>query len=321
MAVIALDIGGTKIAGAILSADGTIMFNHRNLLKGREGNDVGKLIAENLSRLLTKARYHKINIEGVGVCIPGSVNPQTGRVWAPNIPGWQNYPLLEVLKNVVDNPSIHISIDNDRICYVYGEMWQGAAKDCQNVIFIAVGTGIGAGIIIDGRALHGADNIIGATGWMALEPPYREEFDAAGCFEYYASGAGICGRAKEVVRDNKSYRGRLRQMPISRITTNDVFEAYNENDPIAMTIIQKAIQMWGMGASNLVSLLNPERIVWGGGVFGPAKVFIDDIYKEACKWAQPISIKQVSFVASELSGNAGLLGAGYIALNNRNNKL
>lgn len=79
--------------------------------------------------------------------------------------------------------------------------------------------------------------------------------------------------------------------------------------------------MWGMGASNLVSLLNPERIVWGGGVFGPAKVFIDDIYKEACKWAQPISIKQVSFVASELSGNAGLLGAGYIALNNRNNKL
>lgn len=314
MAVIALDIGGTKIASAIMSADGKIMFNHRNLLKGRVGNDVGKLIAENLKRLIMKAKYHKIDIESVGVCVPGNANPQTGRVWAPNIPGWKNYPLREVLRTAIDNPDINVYIDNDRICYVHGEMWQGAAVGCRNVIFIAVGTGIGAGIIIDGRALHGADNIIGATGWMALEPPYKSEYDAAGCFEYYASGSGICCRARDAVRDNKTYRGLLRQMPISRITTNDVFDVYADNDPIAIMVIRKAIQMWGMGAANLVSILNPEKIVWGGGVFGPAKVFIDDIYTEACKWAQPISIKQVSFVPSKLSGNAGLLGAGYIAL-------
>lgn len=315
MAVIALDLGGTKIAGAIIDSDGNILFNHRNLLKGREGVDVGKLIIQNLTRLLARAKYHRIKIDSIGVCVPGNADPLSGRVWAPNIPGWHNFPLKEIIKSSINDPSIDIFIDNDRICYVYGEMWQGAAKNCQNVIFIAVGTGIGAGIIIDGHALHGASNIIGATGWMALDPPYRSDYDAAGCFEYYASGVGICNRAKEAVRNDKTYRGKLRQMPITRITTNDVFDGYAEKDPISLTIIRKAVQMWGMGAANLVSILNPEMIVWGGGVFGPAQELVPDIYEEAKKWAQPLSIKQVTFAASEIAGKAGLLGAGYIALN------
>ena len=109
---------------------------------------------------------------------------------------------------------------------MYGEMWQGAAKECHSAIFIAVGTGIGAGIIIDGHVLHGANDIIGATGWMALQPPYREEYDACGCFEYYASGNGIGARVRDAVRANKAYKGKLRQKPICRISAYDVFSAY-----------------------------------------------------------------------------------------------
>lgn len=183
-------------------------------------------------------------------------------------------------------------------------------------MFIAVGTGIGAGIIIDGHVLHGAGDIIGATGWMALQPPYKEEYDACGCFEYYASGNGIGARVRDAVRANKAYKGRLRQKPICRISAYDVFSAYNEADPIAVSVLQKAVEMWGMGAANLVSLLNPQKVIWGGGVFGPASIFIDDIYKEACKWAQPISIKQAEFVPSQLSGNAGLIGAAFLAIKN-----
>jgi glucokinase len=314
MAIIAIDIGGTKIATAIMSSDGTIMFDHKNLLKGRTGNDVGKLIADNLYKLIEKAKYHKINIESVGVCVPGIANSQTGRVWAPNISRWENYPLKEVLRTAINDPNIEIYIDSDRICSVYAEIWQGAAKNCNNVIFIAVGTGIGAGIVIDGRALHGAGDIIGATGWMALAPPYDKKYDACGCFEYYASGNGIGDRAKDAVRNDRSYRGVLRQKPISRITSTDVFDAYKEKDPLAIATIKNAVQFWGMGAANLVSLFNPEKIIWGGGVFGPGKEFINDIYDEACKWAQPISIKRVEFLPTQLSGNAGLIGAGYLAL-------
>lgn len=319
MAVIALDLGGTKIAGAVMDAEGKILFTHRNLLNGRTGTDVGALIADVLQRLMAKADYHKIEIEAVGACVPGIVEPLAGTVWAPNIPGWDKFPLRAVIKRALGDrgAAIDVCIDNDRICYVYGSKWKGAAGNCDNAIFMAVGTGIGAGIVIDGRPLHGAGNIIGAIGWMALDAPYKPEYEAAGCFEYYASGAGICNRAKDMVRADKQYRGVLRQKPVSRLTTADVFAAYDDGDPIARTVIHKAVQMWGMGAANLVSLLNPEVIVWGGGVFGPAVRFLGDIYDEACKWAQPLSIRQVRFVPAEMKGPAGLLGAGYIALNRK----
>lgn len=269
MATIALDIGGTKIASAIFLPDGSMLFNRKRLLKGRTGHEVGKLAAEILAKLLTIARRSRIQIDGVGICVPGIVYSQTGRVWAPNIPGWENYPLQEVLRTVTA-PDIEIYIDSDRTCYMYGEMWQGAAKDCHSAVFIAVGTGIGAGIIIDGHVLHGASDIIGATGWMALQPPYKEEYDACGCFEYYASGNGIGARVRDAVRANKAYKGRLRQKPICRISAYDVFSAYNEEDPIAVSVLHKAIEMWGMASANFVSLLNPQKIIWGGGVFGPA---------------------------------------------------
>ena len=112
MATIALDIGGTKIASAIFLPDGSMLFNRKRLLKGRTGHEVGKLAAEILAKLLTVARRSRIQIDGVGICVPGIVYSQTGRVWAPNIPGWENYPLQEVLRTVTA-PDIEIYIDSD----------------------------------------------------------------------------------------------------------------------------------------------------------------------------------------------------------------
>lgn len=114
MATIALDIGGTKIASAIFLSDGSMMFNRKRLLKGRTGHEVGKLAADILAKLLTVARKSRIQIDGVGVCIPGIVYSQTNRVWAPNIPGWDNYPLYEELRCVTPL-EVDIYIDSDRI--------------------------------------------------------------------------------------------------------------------------------------------------------------------------------------------------------------
>ena len=186
----------------------------------------------------------------VSVYVSPALSIRRRDVYGPRTsPGWENYPLQEVLRTVTA-PDIEIYIDSDRTCYMYGEMWQGAAKDCHSAVFIAVGTGIGAGIIIDGHVLHGASDIIGATGWMALQPPYKEEYDACGCFEYYASGNGIGARVRDAVRANKAYKGRLRQKPICRISAYDVFSAYNEEDPIAVSVLHKAIEMWGMASAN-----------------------------------------------------------------------
>ena len=93
-----------------------------------------------------------------------------------------------------------------------------------------------------------------------------------------------------------------------------MFDAYAQGDHIATKVLDKAVEMWGMGAANLVSLFNPEKVIFGGGVFGPAAAFIRRIYDEACKWGQPISMQDVEFCASELQGESALLGAAYMAI-------
>ncbi len=244
------------------------------------------------------AKDHEIS--GAGICVPGIVYSKKGTVWCPNIPGWDNYPLAGVLSSNLGG--IPVSIESDRTCYILGEKWRGAAKDCDNAIYLAVGSGIGAGILLDGRVIHGADDIVGATGWMALESDYDNDWDQCGCFETFASGNGIGYQASKLYgREVSSY---------------EVFDLFSKGDEVAAKVIRKAIQMWGKGAANLVSLFNPEMIVFGGGVFsGPAKGLIPEIYEEALKWAQPISIKTTRFCASEVGADAALLGAGYLAGN------
>jgi glucokinase len=163
-----------------------------------------------------------------------------------------------------------------------------------------VGTGIGAGILCDGRVLHGQHDIAGAVGWLALQRPYQEKYRSCGNFEYFASGPGIVRAAAEA--------------GLAEATTASVFEAYHQNDPRARTVIEQAVAYWGMAVANLVSIFNPEVIVFGGGVFGPAASFLDDIYREAQRWAQPISVQQVRLLTSALGGDIGVYGAARVAL-------
>jgi glucokinase len=298
MAVIGVDLGGTKVSAALFSDKGKLITKEYRLLEGATGSAVGVLIAEMIVSL--RSQRPDMPVEAVGICVPGIVYSKRETVWAPNIPGWDNYPLKNDLQAVLGDRSIRIHIASDRTCYILGEVWKGAAQGCADAIYLAVGTGIGAGILLDGRIIHGANDIVGATGWMALEPPYKEDYIPMGCFEYYASGNGIGLQAKKLYGDESK-------------TSYDVFANYGQ-DPVATQILDKAIQFWGMGSANLVSLFNPQKVIFGGGVFGPAVRFIDRIYAEARKWGQPISMRDVKFCPSALEGDAALLGAAYLCL-------
>lgn len=298
MAVIGIDLGGTKISAALMTGTGEEICKIGKLLNGATGPAVGRLLADTIREL--RAMRRQLPVEAVGICVPGIVYSKKGTVWAPNIPGWDDYPLQRELEEAVGDPSVRIAVESDRTCYILGEVWKGAAQGCTDAIYLAVGTGIGAGILLDGRIIHGASDIVGATGWMALESPYREEFGPVGCFEYYASGNGIGTQAKLLYGDESK-------------SSYDVFAGYG-SDPVATQILDKAITMWGMGTANLVSLFNPQKVIFGGGIFGPAVPFIDRIYKEACKWGQPISMREVKFCASEVGGGAALLGAAYLGV-------
>lgn len=312
MAIIGIDLGGTKIAGGLFCYSGKIKRKIVRLLDGAEGYAVGNMVVEVINELLLLEDEE--TVDAVGICVPGIVYSKYDTVWAPNIPGWESFPLKQVVAMGVSQPNLLINIESDRTCYILGETWKGAAQGCDNAIYLAVGTGIGAGILLDGRIIHGANDIVGATGWMALNPPYSEEYDACGCFETFASGTGIGYQARKLLRLTEGYEGVMSQKPVDEITSHDVFAAYDSNDPIAVQVLDKAIEMWGMGTANLVSLFNPEKIIFGGGVFGPAARFIPRIYEEACRWGQPISMKEVEYCASQIDGEAALQGAARLAM-------
>ncbi len=311
MYVIGLDLGGTKLSGAIFKEDGTIVKQDILPLEKRQGKEVGDLINKLVKDFLSYSDENKIAVSSIGICVPG-IAYRTGNVWAPNIPDWDNYPLLEEINSVVKEKNIKVKIDSDRACYILGEVWQGSAKGCKDAIFLAVGTGIGAGILVDGKVMRGSNDIAGAIGWLALDRPFEQKYVSCGCFEYHASGEGLAKVVKELVTKNP--KGILSSKSIDELTARDVFSAYDENDKNAVDTINQAIEFWGMTVANLVSLFNPEKIIFGGGVFGPAVKFLNEIMIEARKWAQPISINQVTLEGSTLGGKAGLIGAGYLAL-------
>lgn len=314
MAVISIDLGGTKITGALFDENGEICCRVSHLLEKRKGDEVGLLVLNVIDMLIEQSGCQREVIEALGICVPGIANSKTELIWAPNI-DWENYPLRKKIENHLKNDPIAIKIASDRTCYILGEHWKGTAKNTTNAVYLSIGTGIGVGLLIDGKIIHGHGDIAGAAGWFAMGTPYSEEYKKYGYFESYASGDGIARQAKKILREEYLFKGSsLYKKNIEEVSSKDIFEEFYKDDPLAISVIEKAIDLWAMASANLVSLLNPEMIIWGGGVFGPATELIGRIYEEASRWAQPIAIKQVKFEKSILQGNAGLYGAGYLAL-------
>ena len=314
MAVIALDLGGTKLAAALFNNNGDILFKTNLPLEKRTGTEVGYLISQSASELLNKAKEINESVSDIGICVPGIAHPKTGKVWAPNIRGWDDYPLLDELQRSIGDKKLKIKIDSDRACYILGEVWKGNAQGCSDAIFLSVGTGIGAGILINNEVLRGSNDIAGAIGWMGLDRPFNQKYISCGDFEWNASGEGIAKVAREMIGNRIFNNSILKKIPTEKISAKEVFDAYEKDDELSRKVITNAIECWGMAVANLVSLFNPEKIIFGGGVFGPALKFLDNIYIEAKKWAQPISIGQVKLQGSALGNDAGLFGSGWLAL-------
>lgn len=312
-AVIALDLGGTKLVSALFAGgEGPPLLARTRPLLQRGGTAVGALVCGEIQRLQRAAAARGTRVNAIGVSVPGIARTRTGRVWAPNIAGWDDYPLRDEIVSLRAARNAPVVIDNDRAACILGEAWQGAARGCRHAIFLAVGTGIGAGILAGGRILQGADGSAGSAGWLALGRAFRREYSACGDFEWHASGPGLAAAAARLAAGTSGYRG-----PLTRegaVTAPSVFAAFDDGDPVAAAVIRSAIGYWGAACANLVSLFNPEKIVFGGGVFGPASRFIEDIKVEAARWAQPVAIRRVAFEPSRLGPAAALYGAGRLAL-------
>ncbi|MCG8311032.1 MAG: ROK family protein [Cytophagales bacterium] len=302
---LSIDLGGTKCAGAVISDTGSIIVCSKAKIAETEGDGTADVIMDLSMELIRNSGLEKKEFAGIGVSVPGISYKEKGTVWAPNIPGWEDYPLRDKILHTLHITG-NISIDNDRACSIMGEYWLGAARKCKDAIYLAFGTGIGAGIIADGRVLRGQSDIAGSIGWMVLDDRQAEGYKQFGCFEYNASGDGLRRVAEELYTSDKNYRQSI--LGPGNMNAVQISKAFEKNDPLAVEVMKSAIHYWGKGVANLVSIFNPEKIIFGGGLFGPALQFLDEVYEEAKKYAQPIAIGQVEFCPGPWARKLHFLG-------------
>ncbi len=310
-----VDIGGTKISSALFTNKGEMLAKSKAAVDRAGGEKAADQVAAAIRGLEKAAAEEGGLLLAAGVSIPGIVYSESGRVWAPNIPGWDRYPLLDRLERESDEPELtDIVLVSDRSAYVTGEAWRGAAAGAADAVFLAVGTGIGAGLLSGGRLILGQEDIAGAVGWFGLNPDFKPAYAAMGGFEAEASGGSVGRKARELLASGRP--SLLRELAGGRpedVTAETVAEAARRKDPLAMEVVAEAVRYIGMGVANIVSLLNPEVVVLGGGLFQAADVFLEPVRAEFRRWAQPQAAESVRIELSALGEDAGLYGCGKLA--------
>jgi len=313
---IGVDVGGTKISSALFTADGA-MLSKRKVPIDRSGpNAPVAQIALAVAELAAEAGELEIassghSVAAVGIVVPGVVFHGSGEVWAPNIAGWDRFPLAARLEERTPLPVV---LDSDRAAYVLGEQWCGVAKGFRDVVFVAFGTGIGAGILADGRLVRGSGDIAGAVGWFALDPRFRPEYGERGCFECEASGSAVGLLAQRALEEGRpSAIAAIAASSGGEITAETVFQAAAGGDALAREILDHVAEAMAMGIANIVSILNPEIVVLGGGLFQSDLRLLEPVRQRVARWAQPLAAAAVRIEPSGLGEDAGLYGAAKLA--------
>ena len=251
------------------------------------------------------------DVGGVGIGVPGPV--VKGRIvkFFANFPWPEN---LDLAAEFEERLGLKVKVDNDVNVITLGEMWKGAGKGHKNVLGIAVGTGIGGGIIIDGNLVSGKNGTAGEIGHSKVVKDGKLcGCGQKGCWEAYASATGLIREAQGrliVNKKNKLYedtKGR-------EVEAKDIFDAAKDGDEFSMDIVDYEVDYLALGISNLLNILDPEIIVMGGGVSLAGDFLLDKLRERLKKYALPSALEGLEIVEAELGNDAGILGAAHLAM-------
>jgi glucokinase len=304
--VLAIDLGGTKCSAAVVDQSGRIV-SRRNVSVDISSASAPVLQIVDLANELAAEKKPKQAYVAAAIAIPGLVR-RTGTVWAPNLPGWERMPLASRLQRAVGIPVI---VESDRNAAVLGESWRGAARGKSDAIVLMIGTGIGAGILSGGRLLRGAHELSGCAGWLTITRAELPNIAGTGELESLAAGPAIARAAQQRLRSQE--QSSLSQCEISRVTAHEVATAARNGDRLALDVFTNAGRFLGYGIANMVSILDPEVVILGGGLSAVADLYLESLRNAMMERAQPVSAKQVRVVVSRLGGKANLLGCARIA--------
>lgn len=313
--IIGIDIGGTKISLILATVRGKII-NSRNLFT-RTGKVEARLCVNEmihaLRAMLRESGVPKGELAGIGVGIPGPVNPSKGEVpWSPNLPGWAGMPIVKILNQ---HFSVPVFLDNDANAAGFGEKIFGAGKRTKDFIYVTASTGIGGGLVLGGRIYHGASFCGGEVGHIPVVPDGNLcKCGKRGCLEAYASGTAIGTMARGRLQEGRKSRILKMAGSLNRVTGETVTQAAFRGDKLAIEILREAGRYLGQGLAVLMNILNPEMIVLGGGVIKSGDYIWKPMMASAKKEAWPAAFKACRIVKTKLGSHVGNLGAAALVL-------
>lgn len=312
--VIGLDMGGTNIRTAAVSLDGRVLMLLRGPARAEAAAPAVTInIAENIMALEAAARARGMGrARAIGVAVPGPLNVFEGTVMAaPHVAAWRRYPLRQRLEAALRR---RVVVENDANAWTLGEFWRGAARGRRNAVFLILGTGVGGGLIVDGKIVHGRSGMAAEFGHICVEPGgARCDCGSHGCLEAYASASGMRGMVERRI-------GPRRALPARYLDSGGNFSvraltvAARAGDRMALETFAEGGRALGVAIGSLLNALNPELIVIGGGVAGGLRYMRAAMAAGMRAHSFAVVRREAKIVRAALGARGGVVGAAYAAL-------
>ena len=312
--LIGVDLGGTTIKFAILTAEGEIQQKwsvETNILD--DGVHIVPDIIDSINHHLALYEMKPEQFIGIGVGTPGTVNIEAGTVIGAYNLNWKTEQ--NVKEAIEAGTGIKFAIDNDANVAALGERWKGAGNNADDVVFMTLGTGVGGGIIANGQMIHGL-GAGGEIGHINVEPNgYLCTCGNKGCLETYASATGVVRVARDMAEEFAG-KSELKRMldDGEEISSKIIFDLAKEKDTLAAMVVDRVCYYLGLACANLGAISNPDYIVIGGGVSAAGKFLLDQVKDYFQKFAFPTVKTSTKLKLAELGNEAGVIGAASLAL-------
>lgn len=306
-----VDLGGTNIAVGVVNEKFEIVGRGKKKTNApRPATEIADDIAAACRMALEEAGITLDDIHSVGIGSPGSIDPKTGIVATSNNLGFANVPLVELVSSRLGGKKTYI--ENDANAAAYGEFMAGAGKDTKDFVTITLGTGVGCGIIIDGKLFTGANNAGGELGHTVIVFNGEDcNCGRKGCWETYASATALIKQTKaEMAKDSNSLMWELVGNDCNKVSGRTAFEAMRRGDPAAKRVVDQYILYLSCGVTNVVNIFQPEVLCIGGGISNEGETLIAPVRKiiESERYSKNVD-KQTEIRKAELGNDAGIIGA------------
>ncbi len=312
---IGIDLGGTNIRCGVIDDCHKIIASQRCATLASQGFEgVVHSIAQLVNNTLQETGLTKNDIIGIGVASAGRINGDSGVVLEATNLNWYNVNICESLQQ---RCGIAVILENDANAAAYGEYIAGAGQGTSNMLMMTLGTGVGGACVFNGKLFRGSCWTAGELGHVIISENGRAcGCGNKGCIEAYCSTTATVNRFREDLR--KGYPSTLSSLSPDEITCKQIFEAAQKGDVLAKNIVQRTAYYIALAAANMEALLNPDKLVIGGGMMLAGEYFLNIIRKEYNKFQKNMAISHMQIVAAELGDDAGIVGAAAEVFNETN---